>query len=120
MSGLFYIVSYDTPSDRRRRKLHKLLKNFAVAIQKSVFETFLEAPRFEEMLARISKLIDPAVDSVRIYGMTRDAQRQMKVFGFPGMLEDPDHFIIDNPPGTAISFVDDEELEEDIAVTESL
>lgn len=97
MSGMFYIVCYDTPSNRRRRKLHKMLKNYAVAVQKSVFETFLEAPRFEELMKRISTLIDPSVDSVRVYGMTRDAQRKMKVFGAPGMLEDPDHFVVTDP-----------------------
>lgn len=91
---MFFIICYDTPSDRRRRKLHKLLKNYAVTVQKSVFETFLEGPRMDELLARIGKFIDPAVDSVRIYGMTRDAQRQMRIIGLPGMLEDPDHFIV--------------------------
>ncbi len=94
MSGMFYIICYDTPSDKRRRKLHKMLKNYAVPVQESVFETFLEGPRFDELLRRVSPLIDPAVDSVRIYAMTRDAQRRMHVFGLPGLLEDPDHFIV--------------------------
>ena len=40
MSGEFYIICYDSPSNKRRTKLHKLLKNYAVPVQKSVFETF--------------------------------------------------------------------------------
>ncbi|HEY9070461.1 MAG TPA: CRISPR-associated endonuclease Cas2 [Candidatus Ozemobacteraceae bacterium] len=94
MSGMFYIVCYDTPSDKRRRKLHKMLKNYAIPVQESVFETFLEGPRFDELLRRLVPLIDPAVDSVRIYGMTREAQHRMHVFGLPGLLEDPDHLIV--------------------------
>ncbi len=91
---MFFIICYDTPSDRRRRKLHRMLKNYAVAVQKSVFETFLEGTRFEEMLKRIGNLVDPSVDSVRIYSMTRESQREMKLIGFPGLLQDPDHFVI--------------------------
>ncbi|HNW36406.1 MAG TPA: CRISPR-associated endonuclease Cas2 [Candidatus Ozemobacteraceae bacterium] len=91
---MFYIICYDTPSNKRRRKLHKMLKNYAVSVQESVFETFLEGPRFDELLRRLVPLIDPAIDSVRIYGMTREAQRRMHVFGLPGMLEDPDHFVV--------------------------
>ena len=99
---MFFIICYDTPSDRRRRKLHKLLKNYAVTVQKSVFETFLEGPRLDELLGRIGKFIDPTVDSVRIYGMTKEAQRQMRIIGLPGMLEDPDHFIVsDGKPAPA-------------------
>ncbi|HNV72296.1 MAG TPA: CRISPR-associated endonuclease Cas2 [Candidatus Ozemobacteraceae bacterium] len=100
MRGQFYIICYDTPSNKRRRKLHAYLKNYAVAVQKSVFETFLDGPTFDRFLSKLEKFIDPAVDSVRIYGMTREAQKEMKVYGFPGLLEDPDHFFIgklDNP-----------------------
>ena len=77
----------------------RTLKNFAVSVQKSVFETFLEGPRFDEMVLKIEKFVDPTVDSVRIYGMTREAQQKMKVYGLPGLLEDPDHFVIQTQPG---------------------
>ena len=94
MSGMFYIICYDTPSNKRRRKLHKLLKNYAVTVQKSVFETILDGPRFEEMMKKIAKLGDEAVDSIRVYRMTREAQKQMTVIGLPGILEDPDHILV--------------------------
>lgn len=99
MRGEFYIICYDTPSNKRRCKLFKLLKNYAVAVQKSVFETFLDPQTFARMLAKIEHLMDPAVDSVRIYGMSRRAQRQMKVLGRPGRLIDPDHYYIGSIDG---------------------
>lgn len=94
MSGEFYIICYDSPNDKRRTKLHKLLKNYAVPVQKSVFETFLDRSLFEKMMRIIEKLMNPDEDSVRIYSMSRIAQRQMRVIGFPGLLADPDHYII--------------------------
>lgn len=94
MAGMFYIICYDTPSNKRRRKLHKILKNFAGAVQESVFETILEGPRFDEMMTQISKIGDESVDSVRIYRMTREAQKQMTIIGMPGMLEEQDHIMV--------------------------
>ncbi len=112
MRGQFYIVCYDTPSNKRRRKLHAYLKNYAVAVQKSVFETFLDGPTFDKFLQKLEKFIDPAVDSVRIYGMTREAQKEMKVYGFPGRLEDPDHFFIGKKTDDVDSVAESVEAEE--------
>jgi CRISPR-associated protein Cas2 len=94
MRGEFYIICYDTPSDKRRRKLYKLLKNYAVSVQKSVFETFLDEEAFAAMMRKIENLMDSSSDSVRVYGMSRRAQKQMKVIGFPGKLIDPDHYYL--------------------------
>jgi CRISPR-associated protein Cas2 len=97
MKGMFYIICYDTPSDKRRRKLHKTLKNFAVAVQKSVFETFLDGPTFDKMMAKIHDLMDESVDSVRVYGLSRKAQKRMRVIGFPGRLKDPAYYFVRLP-----------------------
>ena len=119
MSGEFYIICYDSPNDKRRTKLHKLLKNYAVPVQKSVFETFLERAIFEKMMRKIEKLMNSEEDSVRIYSMSRIAQRQMKVIGYPGLLADPDYYIIaDNTvkeplkEGVFVEIEDDGELPE--------
>jgi len=96
-SGMFYIICYDSPSNKRRTKLHKTLKNFAVAVQKSVFEAFLDSQNFDRMMKKIYALMDSSVDSVRIYGLSRSAQKKMHVIGFPGRLKDPDFFFIRSP-----------------------
>ena len=116
MSGEFYIICYDSPSNKRRGKLHKLLKNYAVPVQKSVFETFLDKPSFAKMMKKIEALMNPKEDSVRVYGMSRQIQKQVRIFGSPGILSDPNyHFISDsestNPiVGTTIEIEDDGEL----------
>lgn len=115
MSGEFYIICYDSPSNKRRGKLHKLLKNYAVPVQKSVFETFLDKPNFDKMMKKIEALMNSKEDSVRIYGMSRQIQKQVKIIGSPGRLEDPNYFFIpDNNNnsivGTTIEIEDDGEL----------
>ena len=97
MNGEFYIICYDTPSNKRRRKLHKLLKNYAVSVQKSVFETFLDKISFNKMMEKVEQLMNEKEDSVRIYGMSRQMQRQIKIIGSPGILQDSNcHFIGNN------------------------
>ncbi len=95
--GMFYIICYDSPSNKRRTKLHKMLKNYAVPVQKSVFETFLDGPTFDRMMHKIYGLMDASVDSVRVYGLSRAAQRRMRVLGFPGRLSDPDFYFVRQP-----------------------
>ncbi|MFZ5951859.1 MAG: CRISPR-associated endonuclease Cas2 [Candidatus Rifleibacteriota bacterium] len=97
MKGMFYIICYDTPSNKRRRKLYKMLKNYAVAVQKSVFETFLDGPSFDQMMKKIYGLMDGSSDSVRVYSMSRKAQKRMQVIGFPGRLKDPTHYFVRLP-----------------------
>lgn len=97
MKGMFYIICYDTPSDKRRRKLYKMLKNYAVSVQKSVFETFLDGPTFDQMMKKIYALMDSSSDSVRVYSMSRRAQKRMQVLGFPGRLKDPTHYFVRLP-----------------------
>ena len=108
MRGAFYIICYDTPSDKRRRKLYKLLKNYAVSVQKSVFETFLDSTNFDKMMAKITKIMDPAVDSVRVYGLSRAAQKRMKVIGWPGILVEPHHYYVDDPTNKESQNFDDD------------
>lgn len=100
-SGMFYIVCYDSPSNKRRTKLHKILKNYAVPVQKSVFETFLDGPTFDKMMQKIYGLMDASVDSVRVYGLSRSAQKRMHVLGFPGRLKDPDFYFVRLPGQSA-------------------
>ena len=102
MAGEFYIICYDSPSNKRRTKLHKLLKNYAVPVQKSVFETFLDRLSFAKMLRKIEALMDAKEDSVRIYSMNRHTQKQIKIIGSPGLLQDPNHFFITDSDSKSI------------------
>ena len=113
MNGQFYIICYDTPSNKRRRKLHKLLKNYAVAVQKSVFETFLDKQSFGKMMEKIEKLMNANEDSVRIYGMSRQVQKQVKIIGSPGILEDPNYHFLGNGEKGNIAVGEYVEIEDD-------
>ncbi|WP_053957659.1 CRISPR-associated endonuclease Cas2 [Inediibacterium massiliense] len=64
---MIYLVSYDIVNDKKRNKLHKLLKNYGQRNQYSVFECDLDDKKYVEMLYRINKIKVEIGDSIMIY-----------------------------------------------------
>ena len=66
-----WVVAYDTPCSKRRRKLAVLLEGYGVRVQESVFECELEAAVFTQMRGRLERLIRPDLDAVRLWPLSR-------------------------------------------------
>ena len=76
------IVSYDIHDDKRRTRVHKVLKNFGERIQFSVFECDLtkeQILRMQHALVRIIKEEDQ--DSVRFYHLCDSCKRKIDRVG---------------------------------------
>ncbi|HZP02617.1 MAG TPA: CRISPR-associated endonuclease Cas2 [Terriglobia bacterium] len=91
---MFYVISYDVPDDRRRTRVHSLLKNFGTRVQYSVFECELDTSRREELRGRLEKLLAPEVDSIRCYRLCKDCLEQTEVFGTRPLTTEPDYWIV--------------------------
>jgi CRISPR-associated protein Cas2 len=87
-------VSYDIVDNRRRRRMSKLLGQFGVRIQKSVFELDLEEKDLPRFVRRIEKTIDPAEDSVRIYRLTSEALKLSLWVGLNVEVHEKGYYII--------------------------
>lgn len=61
------LVVYDIPDNRRRLAVYKLLKGFGIRVQYSGFETIQPRPIYQRMMAKLTKLIEPEDDNVRVY-----------------------------------------------------
>jgi CRISPR-associated protein Cas2 len=65
---MFVVISYDIAEDKRRTKIHKVLKSYGQWMQFSVFECVdLSAVEYARLRSRLAKMIKPEVDSVRFY-----------------------------------------------------
>lgn len=64
---MYLVISYDIPDDKRRTKIHKILKSYGQWMQFSVFECDLSETEYAKLRSRLSKLIKPDQDSVRFY-----------------------------------------------------
>jgi CRISPR-associated protein Cas2 len=79
---MYLVVSYDIHADKRRNRIHKILKNFGERIQFSVCECDLtkeQLLRMQHMLKGIIKEEDQ--DSVRFYHLCDSCQRKVDCTG---------------------------------------
>lgn len=89
---MLIVVSYDLPDDRRRTRLAHALKDFGERVQYSVFEC--RGDRLDLLRDKISKLIDPKQDSVRIYRLCQECRGKVEILGLGKVTEDPDVYVL--------------------------
>jgi CRISPR-associated endonuclease Cas2 len=54
---MFMVISYDISEDKRRTKIHKMLKSYGQWMQYSVFECDVTDSQYAKLRARLSKMI---------------------------------------------------------------
>ncbi|GAB4303643.1 MAG: CRISPR-associated endonuclease Cas2 [Thiohalomonadaceae bacterium] len=69
LTGMFIVVCYDSPDDRRRNRMAKALAGFGERVQDSVFECWLDASQLRQLQAALSQLADPLEDRIRYYNL---------------------------------------------------
>jgi CRISPR-associated protein Cas2 len=62
------VIAYDISDDKRRTKIHKVLKSYGQWTQFSLFECMdLSEPEYARLRSRLQKMIVPGEDSIRFY-----------------------------------------------------
>lgn len=75
-----WLVIYDIADGRRLVKAAKIIEDYGVRVQKSVFEVDASDKTLSELRARIQKVIDPDKDFVVYFSICeRDWQKQLKI-----------------------------------------
>jgi len=92
---LFYVVVYDIPDNRRRKKVHDLLKGYGKWVQYSVFECVLSREQFEVLKKRLKRNVKCDEDSIRFYPLSRHTAAAVETWGVgPDITEYPGSVII--------------------------
>lgn len=83
---MLVLVTYDidTTSDsgkQRLRSIAKVCKNYGQRVQKSVFECLVDPALWVEFSKKIEDVIDPTLDSVRIYFLGSNWKRRVDHIG---------------------------------------
>jgi CRISPR-associated protein Cas2 len=88
---MLYLISYDLPStpggDRRRTRVAKILSAVGLRVQYSCFELDLPPERLGHVLQQIENVIDPLVDSCRVYPLCATCAAKTVRFGAPAPCE---------------------------------
>ena len=77
---MFIVVSYDIVDDRRRTRLHRVLKNFGSWVQYSVFECALEPKDFARLQTTVQHVLKRD-DHVRYYRLCEHCEQEVMVIG---------------------------------------
>lgn len=91
---MLIVVSYDVHDNRQRTRLAHALKDFGERVQYSVFECHLDAKALDKLRQRVERLIDLAVDSVRIYRFCAECATKVEILGVGILTEDPDVYVL--------------------------
>lgn len=62
-----YLITYDISDPRRLQRVHRLLKSHAIAMQYSVFIAVMNQTDRDELIGKLTKLIDEQQDDIRLY-----------------------------------------------------
>ncbi|MFN3411978.1 MAG: CRISPR-associated endonuclease Cas2 [Exilispira sp.] len=62
-----YFIAYDICDDKRRRKLHKYLKQYGLNVQKSIFQCVVTKEVLENLIFKMRKFMDERVDKLYVY-----------------------------------------------------
>lgn len=90
---MFVVVSYDIADDKRRTKIHKVLKSYGQWMQYSVFECDLTETQYAKLRSRLSKLIKSEQDSIRFYFLCRCCQGKVERIGGEMVRDDTIFFV---------------------------
>lgn len=78
---MLVLVTYDICDNRSRGRLHKLLKEYGLNTQRSVFECDLDAEGLRRLAVQVGAMIDAECDSVRFYRLCATCQRKVVISG---------------------------------------
>lgn len=91
---LLYVIVYDIPCDKRRRKVAELLVGYGQRVQFSVFEYVLDDRLLGELRRRLKQRVDLDKDRVRFYPMSGHTAGRVEVWGGPEVLQPPGSTIV--------------------------
>ncbi len=88
------IACYDITDNKRLNKVAKVMKNYGVRVQLSVFELDIEEYLFKRLLKEVNKIIDTDTDSVRYYKLCSECESSIDIIGYKIYVSKEEEFYI--------------------------
>jgi CRISPR-associated protein Cas2 len=77
----FVVVAYDIVDDRRRQKISKILVQYGIRCNKSVFECLLTESKIQKMKGQILKTADKDEDIILYYFLCKPCVMKSESLG---------------------------------------
>lgn len=91
---IFWVVSYDIPNDKRRRKVSKVLEGYGRRAQFSVFECELDEVKLGQLELRLRREIDEKEDDIRFYPLNRADLKRVRLLGKAELQREQNYYIV--------------------------
>ena len=79
---MYVVVSYDIEDDKRRNRIHRILKNFGQWVQYSVFECDLSRAHYLMLRHRLDDYVQKTQgDNMRFYFLCEECQKKVERVG---------------------------------------
>lgn len=90
--NVLLVVTYDVDTtnkegEHRLRKVAQLCERYGMRVQNSVFEVLLDAAQLTTLECELEKIIEPDVDSIRIYRLGNSYKNKIEVMGKTSVLQ---------------------------------
>ena len=88
----YLVIAYDTPSNKRRSRLVRLLKNYGERRQYSLFELRVNKNQLAKLKLGIQNIVDNSDDTLAIYFLPPEALKRTIRIGHSELkpTEEPD------------------------------
>ncbi|MCK6581270.1 MAG: CRISPR-associated endonuclease Cas2 [Anaerolineae bacterium] len=96
---MFWVVSYDIPNDKRRRKVSDILEGYGRRSQYSVFECDIDDAKRIKLEMRLIQVIDKDEDDVRFYPLNEADMQRVRLLGKAVMERKCGFYIIQSETG---------------------
>jgi len=83
------IVAYDIADERRLVKIARIVSDYGVRVQKSIFEVTADNTILKEMKSRVEDVIVQEEDGVKYYPLCDKCSETVEIIG-QGLFTDPD------------------------------
>jgi CRISPR-associated protein Cas2 len=91
---MFWVVCYDIPDDKRRRKVVKIMEGAGRRVQYSVFECEIDSGRLERLKRDLALAIDEEEDDVRFYPLNEGDIKKVITLGRAMLERTRGHYVV--------------------------
>ncbi len=82
------IVAYDIADPKRLQRIAKIMKDYGVRVQKSIFEVEITEMSFREMRRRAELNLEPSVDGVKFFPLCERCSDTLVTLGLCAVFPD--------------------------------
>ena len=88
------VIVYDIACPKRLRRIAEACEQSGVRVQKSVFECWLDEPRFNDLWDSLREIMDPKEDTLAAYVLDTKAARHRRAAGKRMTLTEKRHWYV--------------------------